>query len=251
MSSRSPNLVTSFLPSASMTTFVPPLANEPRPGLLGRLLVQRADVNASLVPVGLIAANAPLLELACCDIARPSWALPLILISIRSTKSSTVPCRQTQNVSSFGKFSAVASPTMRPSLTDQIFGSPSQPSRSLPLKIGLKARLIVRGGRRTSPTADRATATVRRCDKQAADRQHARANRRRTNRRGKGAACMQTPLEWKQGSETGNGRNRRRTRARNRPAAVVPILASGGTLGETPLDRQQSATRPPRSTGAA
>src|SRR5436305_15330962 len=53
-------------------------------------------------------------------------------------KSSTVPSRQIKNVFVLIVFSGVVCPTIAPSCTDQSRGSPSQPFRSLPLKIGLK-----------------------------------------------------------------------------------------------------------------
>ena len=53
-----------------------------------------------------------------------------------SSKSSTVPCLQTRNVLPFVGFSAVVSPTIAPSRTDQKSGFPCHPSSDVPSKIG-------------------------------------------------------------------------------------------------------------------
>src|SRR5262245_51765931 len=55
----------------------------------------------------------------------------------RNSKSPTSPFVQIRKVLCLIGFSAVVSPTITPSLTDHSFGSPSQPERLFPLKIGL------------------------------------------------------------------------------------------------------------------
>src|SRR5215212_4876147 len=54
----------------------------------------------------------------------------------RSSKSPTVPPRQMRKVFPLAAFSLVVWPRMTPSWADQSLVSPSQPLRSLPLKIG-------------------------------------------------------------------------------------------------------------------
>src|ERR1039458_1117723 len=69
------------------------------------------------------------------ELANP-WASPgTSLNEQRSSKSLGVPFVQIRNVFPLAGFSAVVWPVMAPSLTDHSFGLPSQPVRSLPLKI--------------------------------------------------------------------------------------------------------------------
>src|SRR6185312_4319664 len=63
---------------------------------------------------------------------------PTILYCKRSSKSSSSPWRHRMKVLPCVGFSAVVRPVIAPSWTDQNSGLPSQPSRSFPLKIGLK-----------------------------------------------------------------------------------------------------------------
>ena len=66
----------------------------------------------------------------------------------RSSKSFVVPSFQIRNVLPWAGFSAVVSPRMAPSLTDQSEGSPSQPVRSLPLKMRVMPGVSVPSGAR-------------------------------------------------------------------------------------------------------
>ena len=79
----------------------------------------------------------PKARLPCCDTGCPSCRLRSCN-EARSTKSSTGPCRQIKNVLPLVGFSLVVRPVIAPSSTLQNFGLPSQPSRLVPLKIGLK-----------------------------------------------------------------------------------------------------------------
>src|SRR5438874_8891292 len=63
---------------------------------------------------------------------------PMILKSHFSSKSSTSPARQMQKVLPDVGFSLVVWPVIAPFSTLQNLGFPSQPSRLLPSKIGLK-----------------------------------------------------------------------------------------------------------------
>src|SRR5579872_2642488 len=58
----------------------------------------------------------------------------------RNSKSPTIPFVQIKKVFSLAGFSFVVWPVMAPSLTDHKSGLPSQPVRSLPLKIFLNPR---------------------------------------------------------------------------------------------------------------
>ena len=65
---------------------------------------------------------------------------PLVILNLsRSSKFVTFPPRQIKKVLRLQGFSAVLCPISTPSLTDQNLPSPSQPLRSLPLKMGLKS----------------------------------------------------------------------------------------------------------------
>ena len=135
-----------FLVVGRRSPFVPRPGQRPRVGRVGRLLVQRADIGAALVPVGLIAADTPFLELVTAVLDARIGLAPVILIFIRSTKSSTVPCRQTQKVSSLARLSAVASPMIAPSLNDQILRVAVPALETLAVEDRLKARFVVGGG---------------------------------------------------------------------------------------------------------
>src|ERR1051325_406637 len=64
---------------------------------------------------------------------------PTILNFSRSSKSSTFPSRQIRKVLCFNSFASVVCPVIAPSSTLQYLGLPSQPERSLPLKIDLNS----------------------------------------------------------------------------------------------------------------
>ena len=72
------------------------------------------------------------------ELAKPCASPGTSLNEQRSSKSLTVPLVQTRNVLPLAGFSAVVWPVMAPSLTDHSLGLPSQPVRSLPLKMRMK-----------------------------------------------------------------------------------------------------------------
>src|SRR6185503_19273099 len=72
------------------------------------------------------------------ELANPLSLLGAIRYEQRSSKFSTVPLVQIRKVLPLSVCSSVVAPVIAPSLTDQSFGLPSQPARSLPLKICLK-----------------------------------------------------------------------------------------------------------------
>src|ERR1019366_10210376 len=69
------------------------------------------------------------------ELANPLLSPGVSLKEQRSSKSLGVPLVQTRNVFPLAGLSAVVWPVMAPSLTDHNFGLPSQPVRSLPLKM--------------------------------------------------------------------------------------------------------------------
>src|ERR1035437_657407 len=69
------------------------------------------------------------------ELAKPLLSPGVSLKEQRSSKSLGVPLVQIRNVFPLAGFSAVVWPVMAPSLTDHSLGLPSQPVRSLPLKI--------------------------------------------------------------------------------------------------------------------
>src|SRR5437899_166217 len=72
------------------------------------------------------------------ELAKPLSLFGAILNEQRSSKSPTVPLVQIRNVFPFAGCCAVVWPVITPSFTDQSCASPTQPVRSLALKIGVK-----------------------------------------------------------------------------------------------------------------
>src|SRR5205085_7015643 len=69
------------------------------------------------------------------ELAKPLSLFGRILNEQRSSKSPTVPPVQIRKVLPLAGFSVVVWPVIAPSLTDHSLGLPSQPLRSLPLKM--------------------------------------------------------------------------------------------------------------------
>src|SRR5439155_13630576 len=91
------------------------------------------------------------------ELAKPLSLFGTILYERRSSKSETVPPFQIRKLFPSAGCSLVVRPVIAPPSTDQCWGLPAQPARSLPLKRDLKPASLSF----SSATADRAMVAAR------------------------------------------------------------------------------------------